>query len=479
LACQLILLIMKYLHISLILFILMFTACNEPVEEKTKPNIIYIMADDMGYADAGCYGSTKISTPNLDLLAAEGMRFTDHYAGASVCAPSRCVLMTGMHTGHAVVRGNKEADPYGQFSIQDETVTVAELLKEAGYTTGLFGKWGLGVENTTGDPQNQGFDQFYGYYCQVHAHNSYPEYLYHNGEKVYLQNEVTYLPEDHWTRGLGSYSTNKVDYSNDLIQEKAIEFIDQNKENPFFLYLAVTMPHNNGEALEGEKLEIPDRGMYADSAWSLDDQRYASMISRLDSYVGELLTRLEDLGIDNNTLILFTSDNGGFRFSELKHNGILKGRKRDLYEGGVRVPLLAKWPGKVASGIVTDHISAFWDFLPTACDVAGVAIPDDIDGISYYPTLVGENQPCHEYLYWEFHEQGKKQAVRMGNWKGVRLNVFEEPDGPIELYNLETDISEDNNIAADQTEVVEKIRKIMVDGRSDDYNWSLINEEKN
>ncbi|MBL7113582.1 MAG: sulfatase-like hydrolase/transferase [Bacteroidales bacterium] len=322
----------------------MFWACKESVKEPTKPNIIYIMADDMGYADAGCYGSAKISTPNLDLLAAEGMRFTDHYAGTSVCAPSRCVLMTGMHTGHAAVRGNKEADPYGQFSIPDETVTVAELLKEAGYATGLFGKWGLGVENTPGDPQNQGFDQFFGYYCQVHAHNSYPEYLFHNGEKVMLDNEVVYDPQESWTRGLGSYAIKKVDYSNDLIKEKAMAFIDQHKENPFFLYLAVTMPHDNGEALDGEHLEIPDLGVYADSTWNLNDQRYAAMISRLDSYIGELLAKLNDLGINNNTLILFTSDNGGFRHSDLQHNGELRGIKRDLFEGGVRVPLLARWP---------------------------------------------------------------------------------------------------------------------------------------
>jgi arylsulfatase A len=465
---------MKYTYLLLILFALLLSTCNQSAEEPNKTNIIYIMADDMGYADAGCYGSIKISTPNIDRLAAEGMLFTDHYAGTSVCAPSRCVLMTGFHTGHSVVRGNKEADPYGQFSIPDETVTVAELLKEAGYITGLFGKWGLGVENTPGDPQNQGFDEFYGYYCQVHAHNSYPEYLYHNGEKEYLQNEVVYLPKDHWTRGLGSYATKKVDYSNDLIKDKAMAFIDQHKDNPFFLYLPVTMPHNNGEGLVGETLEIPDVGIYADSTWSLNDQRYAAMISRLDSYVGELLTKLKDLGIDNNTLVLFTSDNGGFRFSDLKHNGELRGMKRDLYEGGVRVPLLARWPGKVLPGTVTDHISAFWDLLPTVCDVAGVEAPGGIDGISYFPALVGDENVKHDYLYWEFHEQGKKQAVRMGKWKGVRMNVYEEPDSPIELYNLETDISEAKDIAADHPDVVEQIEKIMKIARTDDVNWPLI-----
>ena len=464
---------MKPIQTLLVIAIIISGGCKPSESEPEKPNIIYIMADDMGYADAGCYGSASISTPNLDRMATEGMRFTDHYAGTSVCAPSRCVLMTGLHTGHAVVRGNKEADPYGQFPIPDKTLTVAELLKEAGYATGLFGKWGLGIENSAGDPQAQGFDQFYGYYCQVHAHNSYPEYLYHNREKEYLQNEVTYLPEDHWTRGLGSYATKKVDYSNDLIKERAMEFIDLNQDSPFFLYLAVTMPHDNGEALPGEKLEIPDLSIYADSAWSLDDQRYASMITRLDGYVGEIIARLRELGIDGQTLILFTSDNGGWRYSELQHNGKLRGIKRDLYEGGIRVPLLARWPGKISGGTVTGHVSAFWDFLPTACDAAGIEPPENIDGISYYPTLVGEEQVNHDFLYWEFHEQGKKQAVRMGNWKGVRLNVYEQPDGPVELYNLEEDISETNDLAGEYPEIVDKIRKIMSEGRTADENWPL------
>ena len=468
---------MKYLYLLLFPAVIAFAACNQVSEKTPKPNIIYIMADDMGYADAGCYGSTRISTPNLDRLASEGILFTDHYAGTSVCAPSRCVLMTGMHTGHAVVRGNKEADPYGQFAIPDETVTVAELLKDAGYATGLFGKWGLGVENTPGDPQNQGFEEFYGYYGQVHAHNSFPEYLYHNREKVYLRNEVTYMPKDHWTRGLGSYATKKVDYSNDLIQEKAMDFINQHRDEPFFLYLSVTMPHENGEAPEGEKFEVPDLAIYADSSWSLDDKRYASMISRLDGYVGVILEQLVNLGIDKNTLLLFTSDNGGFRYSDLHHNGKLRGIKRDLYEGGIRVPLLAVWPDHISPGTVTGHVSAFWDFLPTACDVAGIDPPEGIDGISYYSILTGGDQDNHEYMYWEFHEQGKKQAVRMGKWKGVRLNVYEEPDGPVELYDLEADLSETTDIAAEHPEVVEQIRKIMIEGRTVDPNWPLRSDE--
>jgi len=365
----------------------------------------------------------------------------------------------------------------GQFQLPDETITIAELLKTAGYTTGIFGKWGLGVENTSGDPQAQGFDEFFGYYCQVHAHNSFPEYLYHNSEKVMLQNEVVYMPEDHWTRGLGSYATKKVDYSNDLIVDKALDFIDRNKDNPFFLYIPVTIPHNNGEAPEGERLEIPSPGIYADSAWIREDQIYAAMITHLDGYVGKIIQALKNNKLDKNTIVFFTSDNGGFRYSDLKHNGIFRGMKRDLYEGGIRVPMVAWWPGMIREGTVSNHISGFTDFLPTACDLAGIDIPENIDGISFLPALLNKDQEKHEYLYWEFHEMGNKQAVRMGKWKGIRLNIFDNPDAPVELYNLEEDPSETTNISGSFPDVVNGMEEIMKKAHSSDPNWPLFKDE--
>jgi len=453
------------------------SSCNLENKQTSKPNIIFIIADDMGYGDLGCYGQTKILTPNLDLLASEGILFINHYAGSSVCAPSRCVLMTGLHTGHAKVRGNMEVNPYGQFQIPDETVTVAELLKQAGYVTGLFGKWGLGVENTTGDPQNQGFDEFFGYYCQVHAHNSFPEYLYYNREKVYLENEVIYMPKESWSRGLGSYATKKIDYSNDFILDKALDFVVRNKDKSFFLYLPVTIPHENGEAPADEKLEIPSLGFYADSSWNKEDQTYAAMITHLDGYIGKIRHLLEELGIDRKTIVLFTSDNGGFRYSDLNHNGILRGIKRDMYEGGIRVPLIAWWPGTIKAGIQSDHISGFIDFLPTACDLAGIASPDYIDGKSYLPALLDEEQPVHDYLYWEFHEMGKKQAVRLGKWKGIRLNVFENPKALIELYDLEADPSETRNVSETNPEMVDRIKNIMDQAHVPDSNWVLFKNE--
>jgi len=410
--------------------VLLFLGCTVK-EKSSKPNIIYIMADDLGYNEVGCYGQDSIQTPAIDKMASEGMIFTQHYAGAPVCAPSRSVLMTGLHTGHTPSRGNMEVDPYGQFPIPDETLTVAELLKEAGYKTAMYGKWGLGVENSSGDPNLQGFDDFYGYYCQVHAHNSFPEYLYHNGEKVILNNEVTYLPKEHWTRGLGSYSTRKVDYSNDDFFELAIEFIHDNKNNPFFLYVPVTMPHDNGEAPEGERYEAPTLQPYENMDWSFEKKSRAAIITRMDTYLGSILDALKDEGIQNNTLVIFTSDNGCDNTRFFNGSGALRGMKREVYEGGTRVPFIARWPGKIQAGSKTDHISAFWDFLPTACELAGVEIPVITDGISYLPALEGRPQPEHDYLYWEFHELGKKQAVRKGNWKAVRLNVYENPEGAI------------------------------------------------
>ncbi len=436
------------------------------VKGITKPKIIYIMVDDLGYGDLGCFGQKIIQTPHLDKMASEGIRFTDHYSGTSVCAPSRCVLMTGLHMGHAEVRGNKQVEPAGQMPLSEGTVTVAELLKEAGYKTALIGKWGLGIEGTTGEPNKQGFDFYYGYLDQILAHNYFPEFLIRNGEKEYLNNEVYYLPKEQWHGGLGSYATKKADYSHDLFEEETLKYIEENKDNPFFLYLPYTIPHDNGEAPEDERLEIPDQGIYADKMdWGNDQRNYAAMITRLDETVGKILQKLKDTGIDENTLVIFTSDNGpeiGYYFSDFfDSNGIFKGGKRDLYEGGIREPFIARWPNKIQGGTESNHISAFWDFLPTACEIAGIEMPKNIDGISYLSTLKGEKQKKHEFLYWEFYERTGSKAVRKGNWKAVQNNVHANLNSPIELYNLNNDPGEENNVALQHPEIIDEIKEIM------------------
>ena len=452
--------------------------CSTKKEDPAKPNIIYIMADDLGYGELGCYGQKDIKTPNIDRLAAEGMKFTQHYSGSPVCAPARSVLMTGLHTGHTPSRGNMEVDPYGQFPLPDETVTVAELLKKAGYNTAMYGKWGLGVENSSGDPNYQGFDDFYGYYCQVHAHNSFPEYLYHNGEKIMLDNEVNYLPEDHWTRGLGGYATKKVDYSNDDFFEMAIDFIANNQEDPFFLYVPVTMPHDNGEAPVGERYESPTLEPYdKENDWSFEKKSRAAVITRMDDYIGLIMKELDKTNISKNTILIFTSDNGCDNPDFFNGSGELRGMKRDVYEGGIRVPMIVRWPGKIKAGSVSDHISAFWDFLPTACDIAGIDVEIETDGISYLPEMLGETQSEHDYLYWEFQEQGKKQAARKDNWKAVRLNVFEDPNAPIELYDLDTDFSEQHNVAEKYPDIVQQMDKIIKEAHVSDPNWPMYSNE--
>ncbi|HNY80452.1 MAG: sulfatase-like hydrolase/transferase [Sedimentisphaerales bacterium] len=437
-----------------------------------QPNIIFILADDLGYGDLGCYGQQKIRTPNIDRMAAEGMLFTDCYAGSTVCAPSRCSLMTGLHTGHAHVRGNKEAKPMGQLPLPPDAVTVPKLLKSRGYVTGLIGKWGLGGPGSSGAPNNQGFDYSFGYLCQRHAHNYYPEFLFRNDERVPLANKVA----GDRTDGAG-VATEKVQYSHDLFAEEALQFIEQNRQLPFFLYLALTIPHANNEAGQ-QGMEVPSYGPYAGEDWPEPQKGRAAMITRMDGDVGRLLDKLKALGIDEDTLVLFSSDNGphkegGADSAFFDSNGPLRGIKRDLYEGGVRVPLIARWPGRIAAGSGTDHVCAFWDFLPTCCDLAGAVPPDDTDGFSILPTLLGKpgQQRRHRYLYWEFHEQGKKQAVRMGDWKGVRLNVANDPDGPIELYDLRTDLGETTNLADEYPETVTQIASLMKAARRPSEAW--------
>jgi arylsulfatase A len=452
------------------------TSCQQKQEEPKKPNIIFIMTDDQGYNDLGSYGATLIKTPVLDQLAAEGIRFTQHYAGTSVCAPSRSVLMTGLHTGRTPVRGNRQVQPSGQMPLPEGTVTVASLLQDAGYATGLIGKWGLGVEGTVGEPTNHGFDYYFGYLDQVLAHNHYPEFLVRNGERVMLDNVVQYLPEDHWSAGLGSYPLEMNDYSQDHFTREALQFVEQNKDRSFFLYYPVIIPHDNGEALPGKRYsEVPSFGIYADSTWTEEEKGYAAMITHLDGEIGKLLDKLAELGLDENTIIFFTSDNGGDSPGQFRNisNYPFRGLKRDLYEGGIRVPLIARWTGNINPGTVTDHISAFWDYMPTFCELAGIPVPDFTDGISMLPTLLGnkDQQEEHENLYWEFHEGDKKQAVRKGNWKGVRNNVARDPEGPIELYDLESDPGEMVNMADRYPEIVEEIARIMKTAREHDPNW--------
>ena len=429
-----------------------------------RPNIIFILADDLGYGDLGCYGQKTIQTPNIDKMAAEGMRFTDHYAGSTVCAPSRCCLMTGKHTGHAWVRGN------ARVPLRPSDVTVAELLKQAGYTTGIIGKWGLGEPETTGVPNKQGFDYWFGYLNQRHAHNYYPGYLWKNEEKFELKNEVNHVIGGR-DRTPGGVATKRVEYSHDLFAADALRFVGQNRDKPFFLYLALTIPHANNEA--GNKgMEVPSFGPYADKDWPDPQKGHAAMITRMDGDIGKLMEKIKTLGLDDKTLVMFSSDNGphkegGGDPAFFNSSGPLRGYKRALYEGGIRVPLIARWPGKIKAGSISHHISAFWDFLPTCCELVGVQAPNGIDGISMLPTLLGHDgqQKKHEYLYWEFHEQGKKQAVRMGRWKGVRLNVAKKSNGPIELYDLQNDIGEKNNVADQHPQIVAEIEELMKTAR--------------
>lgn len=448
---------------------------NATAGRSDRPNIIFILADDLGYGDLGCYGQKTIRTPNIDKLAEEGMRFTDHYAGSTVCAPSRCCLMTGLHTGHALIRAN------GNVPLRPSDVTVAELLKKAGYTTGIIGKWGLGEPGTTGIPNRQGFDYWFGYLNQRHAHNYYPEYLWRNEEKHPLKNEVDHVIGGR-DRTPGGVATKRVEYSHDLFAAEALNFVEKNKDRPFFLYLPFTIPHANNEA-GNRGMEVPSFGPYADTDWPEPQKGHAAMITRMDGDIGKLMALLKKLGIDDRTLVMFSSDNGphkegGGDPAFFNASGPLKGYKRALYEGGIRVPLIARWPGRIEAGTVSRHVSAFWDFLPTCCELAGVEAPGGIDGISMVPTLLGhtQRQEKHGVLYWEFHEQGKKQAVRMGNWKGVRLNVAKDPQGPIEIYNLVDDIGEENNVASRHPDVVALIEKYMKSERTPSEHWKMPGE---
>lgn len=450
---------------------------DSPTPSK-RPNIILIVADDLGYAELGSYGQEKIKTPNLDRLAREGMRFTQFYSGSPVCAPARCMLMTGKHSGHAAVRDNRNPpgmkklreqyrwDFPGQTPLPKNEVTIAELLGDHGYITGAIGKWGLGQVGNSGDPQRQGFDRFYGYYCQVHAHNHYPKFLWNNGKKEYLEgNDATATGKTH---------------SQERFTEEAFHFLRENKDKPFFLYLPFTIPHlaiqvpeKHLAQYQGKFPEAPYEHRSHYHPHPTPRAGYAAMVSYLDHEIGRILELVDELGLADNTLILFTSDNGptyerigGADSTYFESAGSLRGRKRDVYEGGIRVPLIARWPGHIKPGTESDHVAAFWDMLPTLSAVAHIKPPTGIDGISFLPALLGKSgQQQHEYLYWEFPSGDKHQAVRLGNWKAVRHNLA-SGDTEFELYNLKSDIGESKNVASEHPDVIQRIRQIAKDSHS-------------
>jgi arylsulfatase len=484
--------------ITFFLLLSVFSCSTSDKEKSANPNIIYILADDLGYAELGCYGQAKIETPNIDALATNGIRFTQHYSGAPVCAPSRCVLLTGKHLGHAQIRGNDEwadrgpvwdfeamaKDPNleGQRPLKTGTITIGTLLQSAGYKTGVVGKWGLGAPLTEGIPNKQGFDFFYGYNCQRQAHTYFPVHLWKDTTKVLLNNKMvppnTKLPKGADIYDPESYSDFWLtDYSPDLMQKEVIDFIKENKDKPFFMYYASPIPHNplqapkrwvdyylnkfgDEEPYLGDKGYFPHRYPHA---------CYAAMVAYLDEQVGEIVATLKDLGLYENTIIIFTSDNGPTYtggsdspwFDSAKpFKSEVGWGKGNVNEGGIRVPMIAQWPGKIEPGTETGLISAFYDVLPTFCEITGVQKPDGIDGKSFLPTLLGkENQEKHEFLYWEFPESGGQQAVRMGNWKGIRKNIKKD-SLRVQLYNLEVDIQELNDVSAQNPKIVKEIETI-------------------
>ena len=447
---------------------LSIAAAGARSEATSQPNIIYILLDDAGYGDLSCYGQTKFLTPNIDRLASEGMKFTNHYSGSTVCAPTRSVIMSGLHTGHTPSRGNREIKPVGQFPIPATTFTIAEALKKAGYATGAFGKWGLGNPGSEGDPIHQGFDRFFGYNCQRNAHTYYPTWLFDDLRKIELDGKT---------------------YAHDLIMDKAVEWIDRQHENPFFCFLPVTIPHAAMHV--PEKYAAPFRkkfpefenkvGRYGNNKPFAKNPaaQFAGMMTALDVGIGRVLKSLKKHQIDQNTIVLLSSDNGphkegGHMPNYFNSNGGLRGFKRDLYEGGIRCPLLVRWPGKVEAGSTSNHISAHWDLFPTFCELAGTNPPEGLDGISFLPTLLGKEQEKHEHLYWEFYEGGGKRAVRIGKWKAVQNQVNRKgKDAPIEIYDLESDRAETSDLAAHNSGLIARIQKIFEQSHTPSPLWKF------
>lgn len=422
-----------------------------------KPNIIFILSDDLAQGDLGCYGQKLIKTPRLDRMAAEGTRFTQAYCGTTVCAPSRTSLMTGLHMGHSPIRANREIQPEGQMPLPEGTFTVAELLKSAGYATACCGKWGMGMFDTTGSPLKMGFDHFFGYNCQRHAHSYFPTYLYNDAQRFELPGNTG--------RGIGKT------YAQNLIADETLKFVRANKDRPFFLYFSITLPHGN--------FEIDDQGEYAAKDWTPQQKNYAAMVTRLDSDVGRILDLLKELKLDENTLVMLAGDNGSSfepetpigRLFDQSMGGRLRGYKRTMYEGGLRQAALARWPGVVPSGRVCDEPWAFWDFLPTAAELSGAKMPDNVktDGFSIVPLLKGGATPQRSHFYWELHEGRSIQAVRFGDWKAVKNG----PNAPMELYDLKTDAAEQHDLAREKRGVVAQAILLMNESRNDDPNWPL------
>ncbi|MBI3192054.1 MAG: arylsulfatase [Pedosphaera parvula] len=453
-----------------------------------KPNIVFILGDDIGFGDLGCYGQTKIRTPHLDRLAAEGLRFTHLYSGNAVCAPSRCVLLTGKHPGHAFIRNNREIEPEGQYPIPENTVTLAKLLQQQGYVTGGFGTWGLGGPGSSGEPTRQGFDEFYGYLCQRQAHNHFPTHLWRNGRKVLLNNPD--FPADqkfpagadpHDPKNYLRYLGNE--YAPDLMAAQARRFLAENKDRPFFLYfpttvahLALQVPEDSLKEYEGKFPETPYDGRDRYLPHRTPHAAYAAMITRMDREVGRLIDLIKAYGLDENTIFIFTVDNGplyenhgGTDTDFFRSAGSLRGRKGSLYEAGVRVPGLVRWKGRIAPGGVTHHVAGFEDWLPTLLELIGArdAVPAGLDGISFAPVLRGESQPERPFLYREFTGYGGYQFVRQDGWKAIRQNLAPlDPRAPAvsvppELYNLKDDPNETTNLASRHPDILARLEQIM------------------
>lgn len=440
-------------------------ASLQAAEGTSRPNIIFILSDDVAQGDLGCYGQKLIQTPNLDRMAREGLRTTQAYCGTTVCAPSRTSLMVGQHMGHAPIRANREIMPEGQMPLPAGTWTVARVLKDAGYATACVGKWGMGMFDTTGSPLKVGFDHFYGYNCQRKAHSYFPKYLYNDDQRIELPGN------DGNTNPTGKGPI----YAQDLIADEALKFVRENKQKPFFLFYAITLPHGT--------FQINDQGLYKDKPWSETEKNYAAMVTRLDHDVGRLFTELKAQGIDEKTLVIFSGDNGssfpsssamGKRFDQAA-NG-LRGFKRELYEGALRNAGLIRWPGTVPAGRVSDQPWAFWDFLPTCAEIAGTKLPEAAksDGVSLLSFFKGGPAPSREYFYWELHEAASLQAVRWGDWKAVKNG----PSKAIELYDLKTDAAEANNLAAKHPEHIAKAEALMKSARTEHPAWPLRDARK-
>ncbi|MEM9281973.1 MAG: sulfatase-like hydrolase/transferase [Verrucomicrobiota bacterium] len=448
----------------------LFALATSPGVAADRPNIIYILMDDLGYGDLGCFGQETLTTPHIDQLAADGMKLTRHYSGSTVCAPSRCVLLTGKHTGNASVRGN------GLALLKEDEPTLASALKSVGYQTGAFGKWGLGSPPPRTDPNDRGFDEFYGYVNMHHAHNFYPEFLIRNGQVETLNNELDDRWRDNPLVALGAVKEGtgvakvKNDYAPTLFAAAAVEFLESTRDSeaPFFLYFAPNMPHTNNEAGRApynDGMEVPDYGEFENKDWPNPEKGFAQMIRLIDNYVGEIVAKVEDLGQTDHTLIMLSSDNGPHQEGQhlvdfFDSNGPLRGQKRDLYEGGVRVPTIATWPGRIPAGSTSDHLSGFVDVFPTFAEIAGFELPENLDGKSFAPTLFGNEaeQQKHEFLYWEFLEQGGKKGVVTSKWKAIQLDSLKDPQ-PTELYDLENDPSETTDIAEQFPEVVQQMEE--------------------